>query len=323
VVLEAVGDAVAVGCLEEVAGPTRRFAFAHPLVRETLYRGLPASRRTSLHARMARRSADGAGAATSVGIEWRESPSPRAKDGSAAPLEAGSAAPERRSRERRVLRRDGEYWTIVFNGQLVRLRDTLGLRWLARLVRRPNQVFRAIDLAGSDDLGGPAIASRAPSALPEATLAVRTGLGDAGEVLDARAKKAYAQRLQGLRLEREEALARGDSERASRAEEESEILARELARAVGLAGRSRRAASSAERARVDVTRRIRSAVSRNRRPPSRARAAPGDHYQDRIRLLVCAGAGGGDPVGIIEPRLRGIVPGRAIWCGAPARTPAG
>jgi hypothetical protein len=266
-VLEALGDAVRAGCLQEVAGPTPGFAFAHPLVRETLYRDLPAPRRASLQARAACRSPGGAGAAAPVRIEWHASPWPGTNHGSAAQVEIGSAASEpgepSPSRERRILRRDGEYWTIVFDGQVVRVRDTLGLRWLGRLVRYPNQEFRAIDLAGSDDLGfpSPGIDPRR-SDLSEPTLAVRTGLGDAGEVLDARAKTAYAQRLQGLRVEREEALARGDTERASRAEQESEILVRELARAVGLAGRSRRAASSAERARVNVTRRIRSAVSR-------------------------------------------------------------
>ena len=47
-----------------------------------------------------------------------------------------------------------------------------------------------------------------------------------------------------------------------KAEDEKEALAREIRRAIGLGGRDRRAASSAERARVAVTRAIRLALER-------------------------------------------------------------
>jgi hypothetical protein len=81
-----------------------------------------------------------------------------------------------------------------------------------------------------------------------------------GELLDAQARAAYKQRLEGLRDELEEAEAFNDPGRARRVREEMEFLARELARAVGIGGRDRRAASHAERARLNVTRAIRSAM---------------------------------------------------------------
>src|SRR6185436_16460795 len=85
-------------------------------------------------------------------------------------------------------------------------------------------------------------------------------LGDAGPVLDARAKESYRRRLAEIEDDIEEARAAGDSARAAHAERD--LLVRELSRAVGLGGRDRRVGSAAERARASVTRAIRQAVAR-------------------------------------------------------------
>jgi hypothetical protein len=86
--------------------------------------------------------------------------------------------------------------------------------------------------------------------------------GDAGALLDDRAKAEYRQRMLELESELSEAEGWNDPERASRLREERDFLVHELAAAVGLGGRDRRAASNAERARVNVTRAIRSALER-------------------------------------------------------------
>src|SRR5262249_27127333 len=67
-------------------------------------------------------------------------------------------------------------------------------------------------------------------------------------------------RLSELRGEVEEAKELGHVERAEHAEEEIAALTQELARAVGLGGRTRRAASAAERARQSITKSIKSAL---------------------------------------------------------------
>jgi hypothetical protein len=85
---------------------------------------------------------------------------------------------------------------------------------------------------------------------------------DAGPVLDAQAKAAYQGRLKELREEVEEAESFNDPERAARAREEMDILAGELAGAIGLGGRDRKAGSNAERARVSVTKAIRTTIRR-------------------------------------------------------------
>jgi hypothetical protein len=87
-------------------------------------------------------------------------------------------------------------------------------------------------------------------------------LGDAGEILDSQAKAAYRQRLDELREELEEAQGCNDSERVTQVQQESDFLTEELTSGVGLGGRDRRAASAAERARVNVTRAIKAALQR-------------------------------------------------------------
>jgi hypothetical protein len=91
---------------------------------------------------------------------------------------------------------------------------------------------------------------------------VRAGTGDAGPALDSRAKAEYRSRLEDLRAEIEEAESFNDPERAARAREELDFIARELSAAVGLGGRDRAVSSAAERARVNVTRALRREIRR-------------------------------------------------------------
>ena len=45
-----------------------------------------------------------------------------------------------------LFRREGQYWTVVFDGQVVRLKHTKGLRHLARLLAQPGREFHTLDL---------------------------------------------------------------------------------------------------------------------------------------------------------------------------------
>ena len=76
-------------------------------------------------------------------------------------------------------------------------------------------------------------------------------------MLDQQARHGYRQRLADLSEELEEAVVFHDGERATLARLEIDALIDQLAGGVGLSGRSRVAASNAERARVSVTRRSR------------------------------------------------------------------
>jgi hypothetical protein len=160
-----------------------------------------------------------------------------------------------------LFRREGEYWTIVFDGSVVRLRDAKGLRHLARLLAHPGREFHALDLEAAQGEPAPAAPAGPRGRARDGELTVRPDLGDAGALLDAQAKAAYQARLVELRAELAEAEDFGDPVRASRARQELEFLVGELARAVGLGGRDRRAAAHAERARLNATRAIRAAMA--------------------------------------------------------------
>lgn len=138
------------------------------------------------------------------------------------PLEAPAAPPALAV----SMTRSGRHWTLARGDRRVVLRDTRGLQHLDRLLREPGRSFRALDLMERDD-------------------------ADAGPALDAQARAAYRRTLAALRED-----ARGDPA----AERDAAFLERTLARDTGLGGRTRRVDSSAERARVAVTRSIRRAI---------------------------------------------------------------
>jgi tetratricopeptide (TPR) repeat protein len=146
-----------------------------------------------------------------------------------------------------TLRLDADFWSVRYGADTFQLKDTKGLHYLRTLLQQPGQEMHVLDLAG----GG--------AALPGTRQATT---GDAGELLDRTARTAYKQRLEDLREELDEAERFNDGERAARARREIEFLGDELARAVGLGGRERRAASAAERARVNVTRTIGAVLKR-------------------------------------------------------------
>ena len=155
-----------------------------------------------------------------------------------------------------MFRREGEYWCVAFRGQTIRLRDLKGLRYLARLLAHPGREFHVLDMVAGET--GSAVDTEGSV---EAGLTISPGL-DAGVLLDAQAKNAYRRRLAEIDEDSEEALALGDHERAAQAQAEHDFLVNELARAVGLGGRDRHAASISERARASVTRAVRQAMAR-------------------------------------------------------------
>jgi non-specific serine/threonine protein kinase len=162
-----------------------------------------------------------------------------------------------------IFREDAKGWLVGFEGASFRLKPTKGLRYIAQLLAHPEREFHALDLAAADAGAerAHAYAAMTDDQLGELGLH-RDRLGDAGELLDADAKAAYRRRLDDLREEIEEAEAWDDAGRAAVAREEMERIISELVAALGIGGRDRKAASSAERARVAVTKAIKSAVQR-------------------------------------------------------------
>jgi predicted ATPase len=177
----------------------------------------------------------------------------------------GGAGGSAVSAQKGVFHKIGEYWTVGIGGKTFQIRDSKGLAYLAHLLRYPATEFHVLDLAaGIADHSGEDDADRMSHGGEDLERAgIRIGsLGDAGEVLDDQARSAYRRRLGELSEELAEAKELGKIERAEQLEDETDALNKELARAVGLGGRSRRAASASERARQSVTKTLKAVLER-------------------------------------------------------------
>jgi AAA ATPase domain len=151
-----------------------------------------------------------------------------------------------------VFRREVEFWTVAFEYRVIRLRHSRGLAMLALLLQRPDTEVHVLDLVGARS--GPL----EPNASDEKRLGGKSGTpgvdlhGDAGPLLDSRARSEYRRRAEELRSELAEARQFNDLGRVSALSEQMQFIEEELKRAFGRGGQSRVAASFCERARVNV-----------------------------------------------------------------------
>jgi len=155
-----------------------------------------------------------------------------------------------------VLDQDGDFWRVGYEGTTVMLRHSRGLTLLAHLIRCPGVDIHVRDLDSITPSGRSPVATHGPA--PDGEALPRGG--DAGEVLDARARAEYRNQLIELRADLEQAEGSGDSRRAESIHAEIDVLAGQLRSAVGVGGRGRRASSDVERLRAAITRRIRAAI---------------------------------------------------------------
>jgi hypothetical protein len=145
---------------------------------------------------------------------------------------------------------EGAFWSLSYAGTVARVKDSKGVRDMAKLIAARGHSIAAVDLVND---GG----SRT-EASPERGLHIE---GDVGEVLDAQARAQYRARLLELDDAVRDADECNDPHRASLARDERTFLLSELGAAVGLAGRPRVALDPAERARKAVTWRVRDSIS--------------------------------------------------------------
>ena len=161
----------------------------------------------------------------------------RGDPGGAAP-EAARATEPRPAVVARFVDRGG-FWEVAYAGRTVHAKASKGLADIARLLAAPDRDVHCLELAGA---GG--------------------GGGLTGAVLDAEARRAYEQRIRDLQEDVDAAEADNDLARAERAQVELDAVVEHLAAALGLGGRSRRGAGTAERARSAVTQRVRTTIRR-------------------------------------------------------------
>jgi tetratricopeptide (TPR) repeat protein len=136
-------------------------------------------------------------------------------------------------------RKEQDFWTIRYGEKLLRLKNSKGLGYVAQLLRYPEREIHALVLSGGAEMNGPS---------------------GAGEMLDSMARSDYRHRIGELREDLEEAERFNDEGRVAKARAEIDELESHLAGALGLGGRSRRASTDAERARIAVTKGIKAAI---------------------------------------------------------------
>ena len=146
-----------------------------------------------------------------------------------------------------IFRLEGEYWTVVYTGQVLRIRDAVGVRHLGQLLWHPHREFHALDLMRAVAVSGQSRGGRPSRA-------------DTPDV-DADAAGAYRRRVHELQEELAEAQAQADLGRTASIRRDLDAILHELRH--GVLGRQIQV--DAERARVAVTKAIKAALERIRR----------------------------------------------------------
>lgn len=154
-----------------------------------------------------------------------------------APLPGRGAKPSRAF----VMTLEGEYYAVPGTGGTLRFKTSRGMQYLAVLLDRPNTEVHVLELVGASE---------------------HPDRGDAGELVDPAALRAYRARIEKLRDALDTANALGDVEGAERARDEMQSIASEITRSTERGGRARRGASVVDRARSAVQRRIKDALDR-------------------------------------------------------------
>ncbi len=158
-----------------------------------------------------------------------------------------------------VLRRAGNGWQAALGNRSGHLRDARGLLQIHHLLQNPGLAVAARELAALGASAGPL-----PSARHDPELTTH-GQEARPVVLDKRALNEIRHRLHELENEITSAEDDADLGRAETLRAQRNSIVDTLERGLGLGGRSREFGSTDERARLNVTRSIRSAIAQVRR----------------------------------------------------------
>jgi hypothetical protein len=267
-IFDALAEAESAGIVTELEGmPEYRYRFTHGLVRDALCKqhnagltGLSSDADGRPSAPDAIASAPEVHGPAPNGIHDRgswngshagDSPSPESQIPALRPGET----------DRNIFRREGEYWTLCLGHSLFRLRHSKGLALIAHLLHHPNQEFHVLDLDA--EVSGSSTLGRRSSLTSDSHSVEGQAASDGlGPLLDASAKASYRSRLRELAEDLAESKSLNDLGRIRRNEEEIDQLNRELARALGLNGRDRKAGSEIERSRIRITNAIRASLDK-------------------------------------------------------------
>ena len=203
--------------------------------------------------------ATGLGMESLVGqIEGRSSPQRVRHSAPSSPAEEGTFG------------RQGDFWEVSFGGETTLQRHAVGLQYLQILLCHPGREFHVLDLVAQSRPEGDADMVDAVVAEPGLDLSGPTG-SQGGLGTDQR--RAYTARLGRI----EEELQTADALSAARLREERQLLAEEVATAIGARGGGR--SRDVEKARTSVQRAVRRSTGRIRS----AHEILGQHLDASIR----------------------------------------
>jgi tetratricopeptide (TPR) repeat protein len=191
----------------------------------------------------------------------------RVEEARAAPLIAPTTRRERAENTRRapdgIFRKEGEFWTLCYEGRTNRLKDAKGMHYIAHLLAHPGIRIHVFELANAGERPSGVLGDFIERRLNG--VEVVHDLSDAGPALDARAGAEYRRRMKDLQFELSEAEAFNDRGRCEKISTEIEFIRTELSAAIGIGDRDRRSRSVAERQRQTVTKSIRATIESIRR----------------------------------------------------------
>ena len=142
-----------------------------------------------------------------------------------------------------TFRLEGDFWKIWFENESTTLKNNVGLRHIAALLRSPGQQRHSADL----------LALEAGHVGP-------TPSGSAGEASDRTSIRSYKARLEAIPNELAEAETDGDIHRQAELRQEADQISAHLKGVTGLGGVPREAADDAEKARQAVSAAVRRAL---------------------------------------------------------------
>lgn len=161
---------------------------------------------------------------------------------------------------------NGDHWSVTFDEETRALKNRVGLRYIAHLIRAQGQEVHVSDLSYAAHPAEPGsinaqLSGMTAEELGEYNLFV-TGLGDAGDTLTPEAQRKIEHYLRQLSDQIEDAEETGDNEKRAILEDEREKILGQLASDRGLKGRPRKTSDPIERIRKTVTKRIQIEIAR-------------------------------------------------------------
>jgi hypothetical protein len=161
-------------------------------------------------------------------------------------------------------RMEGNYWTLKFEGKVIRQRDSKGLQHIARLLARPGKEIPTVELQrlASNEITACSGDSGHQSDTRTTGISVTGSLGGGEELLDESARTELRARLRQLNTDREAATQSNNDAQLQVIDLETQRIKDHLEAGMSLGRRPRRQPNSSEKARQTVSSSIRNALGR-------------------------------------------------------------